>query len=75
MMTHQERLDNVERRFTYYPPKNDKQKAFYEGMRAQARNLAKYIIFNCPDAHETSMALEKLEESVMWANASMARNT
>ena len=28
----------------------------------------------CPDSREKSLAMTKLEECVMWANASIARN-
>jgi len=36
--------------------------------------LAAYINENCPDSREKSLAFTKLEEAVMWANASIARN-
>jgi len=28
----------------------------------------------CPDSREKSVAITKLEESIMWANAAIARN-
>lgn len=37
--------------------------------------LAVEIEENCPDSREKSLALTKVEEAVMWANASIARNS
>ena len=66
-------IDDLEKRFTYHPPKGD-QPSRYEIIRGQARNFANYIDENCPDSREKSLAMTKLEEVVMWANASIARN-
>lgn len=60
-------------RFTYHPPKGD-QAARYNHLRAVARSLALDIASTCPPSRERSIALTKLEEAVMWANASIARN-
>ena len=40
----------------------------------KAKLLAAYIDEKCPDSWEKSLAMTKLEECVMWANASIARN-
>lgn len=37
-------------------------------VRRMARNLARHIDMNVADGREKSLALTKLEESVMWAN-------
>lgn len=63
----------VERNFTYHPPKDD-QPQRYEKLRDKAKKLARWVTKNCPESRERSLALTKLEESVMWANASIARN-
>lgn len=67
------KLKDVEKRFTYHPPKEG-QPERYEKIRGDAKDLADYIVKNCPDSRECSLALTKLEECVMWANASIARN-
>jgi hypothetical protein len=36
--------------------------------------LAAYISEKCPESREKSLAITKIEEAVMWANASIARN-
>ena len=64
---------DVQKIFTYHPPKDDQPKK-YEEIRSIARDYAKVITDLCPDSSERSIALTKLDECVMWANASIARN-
>ena len=64
---------DIDNRFTYHPPKSD-QNERYVSLRYQARMLAISICDHCPPSRERSLALTKLEESIMWANASIARN-
>ena len=64
---------DIETRFTYYPPKGDQAKR-YEKIRALGYNLAERLNELCPDSREKSIAITKLEESIMWANAAIARN-
>jgi len=63
----------IENNFTYHPPKNDQVKR-YEEIRDHAKELALHIDNDCPDSREKSLAMTKLEEAVMWANAAIARN-
>ena len=63
----------VENAFTYHPPK-DKQPEMYARIRNQAKSLAYVIEGAVPDSREKSLAMTKLEEAVMWANAGIARN-
>lgn len=63
----------IERSFTYHPPTHD-QASRYTQLRAAAKQLAELIDENCPDSREKSSALTKLQESIMWANASIACN-
>lgn len=63
----------IERRFTYHAPKGNQQ-VRYERIRNFAKNLAYVIEQACPDSREKSLALTNLEQAVMWANASIARN-
>ncbi len=66
-------MKDFEKAFTYHAPKDD-QPARYVAIRSNARALAELIEANCPDSREKSLAFTKLEEAVMWANASIARN-
>lgn len=42
-------------------------------IRAAARIAAETILLMCPPSRERSLALTNLEQAVMWANASVAR--
>lgn len=66
----EQRIENV---FTYHAPKEG-QPEKYELLRAKAKELAYLIDELCPSSREKSLAMTKLEESSMWANASIARN-
>jgi len=59
--------------FSYHPPKPD-QIPRYEEIRDYARTFAAALLEKCPPSRERSLALTALEEAVMWANASIARN-
>lgn len=67
-------LERIEKDFTYHPPQGD-QAARYEKMRATAKEFAQLIVQLTPDGRERSVALTKLEESIMWANAAIARHS
>ena len=64
----------IENRFTYHPPTGPVQVKKFEDLRAKAKELAILIFELCPDSRERAVALTKLEESNMWANAAIARN-
>jgi hypothetical protein len=63
-------MENV---FTYHAPKGN-QAERYEFLRGYAKQFAGAIVNNCPESAERTLALRKLEEATMWANASIARN-
>ena len=65
--------NELEKRFTYHAPKEG-QPLKYETIRDTAKRFAEFLDEVCPESREKSLALTKLEESVMWANASIARN-
>lgn len=63
----------IENRFSYHSPKvgqNEK----YEAIRSKAKELAWLIENECPESREKSTSQTKLQEVVMWANASIAIN-
>lgn len=59
-------------RFTHHPPKGD-QVERYGVLRAEAHDFATRIVELTPESREQSLALTKLEEAVMFANAAIAR--
>lgn len=63
----------IEIMFTYHAPKDD-QAVRYTILRNSVKLLAQEIATLSPESREQSLALTKLEEAVMWANAAIARN-
>ena len=66
-------VDKIENAFTYHAPKPG-QPEKYQAIRKMAKELAYLIDEMVTDSREKSLAQTKLEESVMWANAGIARN-
>lgn len=63
----------LERNFSYHAPKEG-QIVRYQVLRDTAKSYAGLINAICPLSRELSLAITKLEEAVMWANSSIARN-
>lgn len=66
-------IEEIANRFTYHAPKDDQPKR-YEEIRAKAMLFALEVFGSCPESREKSLAMTKIEEAVMWANAAIARN-
>ena len=64
---------SIENNFKYHAPKEGQQEK-YQALRAKGKEFAHMIDELCPASREQSLAMTKLEESVMWSNASIARN-
>jgi hypothetical protein len=63
--------DEIDNIFTYHKP-NSNQTTRYEKLREDAKELAYAINSMCPECREKSLALTNLQQTVMWANASIA---
>lgn len=63
----------IDKNFTYHKPKEG-QPEKYTKIREKAKELAYLIDDECPNSCEKSLAMTKLEETIMWANAYIARN-
>ena len=63
----------IENTFTYHAPK-DGQPEKYQAIREKAKELAYLIQELVPPSREQSLAMTKLEECSMWANAGIDRN-
>ena len=66
-------LEEIHLRFTYHPPGDQETVDKYVMIRDKAAEYAILIDHLCPDSREKSLAITKLEEVVMWANAAIAR--
>lgn len=65
--------DDLKNRFAYHAPREG-QPEQYQEIRNYAHGLASLINHQCPESREKSLAITHLEETVMWANAAIARN-
>ena len=65
---------DLSNRFSYHAPKDHEQAEKYVLIRTQALTYAQIIDRVAPDSREKSLAITHLEETVMWANAAIARN-
>ena len=61
------------KRFTHHAPKGGQVQKFEE-IRDMGKAFVEIIDTLCPDSREKSLAITKIEEAVMWANAGIARN-
>lgn len=66
--------DDLEKRFTYHPPKDVYSERPLKQMRFHAKILATFINEVGGDRRETSLAITKIEEAVMWADAAFSRS-
>ena len=66
-------MTDIPNRFKHHPPKNN-QVERYLAIREKAKELALLIEAECPFSREASLAMTNVEQAVMWANASIARN-
>lgn len=62
----------IENNYRHHAPQSG-QPEKYEAIRSKAKELAYLVDELATNSREKSLAQTKLEESVMWANASIAR--
>ncbi|WP_100523371.1 Acb2/Tad1 domain-containing protein [Mycobacteroides abscessus] len=65
--------EQLENNFKYHAPTGDKVTR-HEQVREKCKELAYEVEKLCPNSRERSLALTKIEEAMMWANAAIARN-
>jgi hypothetical protein len=65
--------EEIDHNFKYHPPTEEKHEKYF-AIREKAKELAKIIQMEVPASRERALAMTKLEEAVMWANAGIARN-
>lgn len=69
-----EREDLINR-FKHHPPKDKSTADLHEQVRSEIGNAADFVNKFVPEGREKSLAITKLEEAMMWANAGIARNS
>lgn len=60
-------------RFSFHPANTEAKQDAHAQARAVCRNAAHELNELLPDGREKSLAITKLEESMYWANAAIAR--
>jgi len=65
--------EQIKRNFIYHTPDQESIDKL-DKLREKAKELALLIDEHCPNSREKSLAMTKLEESNMWANAAIVRN-
>lgn len=63
----------VEKRFSHHAP-DEAAASLHTYIRAETKDLAYDFEVHLPESREKALALTKLEEALMWANAAIARN-
>jgi len=66
-------LTDFDKRFIYHAPKEG-QPEKYNSIRQEGFEFADMLKGLCPQSRELDMAIVKIEEAIMWANVSIARN-
>lgn len=65
--------EDIDNRFDFHPVKSGADKTAHEEVRERLRTAAHFINVMVPEGREKSLAITALEESMMWANAGIAR--
>ena len=65
--------ERIENTYTYHKPDEHQQRRYLE-IREKAKEFAYLLLTECPESREKAVAMTKLQEVVMWANASIAIN-
>lgn len=64
---------DIKRIFTYHKPQEENVHKF-ESLRNMGKITAEAILKYTPQCAEQTLAIRKVEEAIMWANAALARN-
>jgi hypothetical protein len=64
---------DIENRFTFHPATTPDRRAAHETVRHDCRVLAEHLDDILFEGREKELAIQKLEEVMFWANASLAR--
>jgi len=65
--------EELEHRTSHHPPPNSNVAAMHGYVREAAHEMMMAVTELVPEGRELSLALTKIEEAMMWANAGIAR--
>lgn len=66
---------DIENRFAFHPATTDEKRDAHTSIRQNCKVLADFLNEKLPEGREKSLAITHLEDVMMWANASLARNS
>lgn len=64
---------DIDHRFAFHPASTREKQDEHSSARAAMREAALRVLELVPEGREKALALTKLEEAMMWANAGIAR--
>ncbi len=67
-------MDDINNRFAFHAATTEEKQMQHTSARSACLNLAQFLNEKLPEGREKSLSLTKLEESMFWANAAIARN-
>jgi hypothetical protein len=67
--------DDLTNRFNHHPPRDTDTITAHQEVRQGCLQLAQLIDSECPEGREKALAITNLEQTMMWANAAIARPT
>jgi hypothetical protein len=65
---------DINNRFEFHPATTEEKRMAHTSIRELCRQVALRINEQVPEGREKSLAITRLEEAMMWANAGLARN-
>ena len=66
---------DIENRFAFHPAATEEKRDAHTSIRQNCKVLADFLNEKLPESREKSLAITHLEDTMMWANASLARNS
>lgn len=66
-------INDLENRFIFHPATNEDTRDRHERVRSICLATAEILTAIVPEGRELSLAITKLEETMFWANAGIAR--
>ena len=64
---------DLQNRFAYHPATTEEVREMHQAIRHDCLKLSEAINNLCPEGREKSLAITNLEQTMMWANAAIAR--
>lgn len=66
---------DIDNRFDFHAATTAEKRGEHGSVRAAHKTLAEFVAENVPAGRERSIALTKIEESMFWSNAGIARSS